>query len=320
MPNDKPSVHRMPPWQRDLLRMGACVLLGWAASVQGNWFEHFSHFAQRHERWQLDEWPLGLLLLSLGLVWFAARRLRELQAMLAERAAAEQRIAELLTHNQHLARQLIRVQEAERRSIARELHDEFGQGCTAIRIEARLLNHPEAPEAVRQGAQRIARSAEHLYGLVRELLVRLRPHSLDSLGLEAALHELCEGWEAQTGLACRLQAQLPQQPLDDAVAVTLFRLVQEGLTNIARHAGADEACVSLQAACWPQHPLQLQIEDNGCGLPGAANDESAAPPRTGFGLAGMRERVAALQGELHFDRAAAGGLRIHVTLPAERAA
>lgn len=320
MPDNKPSAHRPPTWQRDLLGVGACVLLGWVASVQGNWFEHFSRFAERHERWQLDEWPLGLLLLSLGLVWFAARRLRELQAMLAEREAAEQRIAELLTHNQHLARQLIRVQEAERRSIARELHDEFGQGCTAIRIEARLLNRPEAPEAVRQGAQRIARSAEHLYGLVRELLVRLRPHSLDSLGLEAALHELCEGWEAQTGLACRLQTQLPEQPLDDAVAVTLFRLVQEGLTNIARHAGADEACVSLQAAQWPRQPLQLQIEDNGCGLSGAANDEDSAPPRTGFGLAGMRERVAALQGQLQLDSAATGGLRIQVTLPAERVA
>src|SRR5450830_708172 len=296
MPKHWPLTHRPPRWQRDLLGMGACVLLGWVASVQGNWFEHFSRFAQRHERWQLDEWPLGLLLLSLGLVWFAVRRLRELRAMLAEREAAEQR------------------------SIARELHDEFGQGCTAIRIEARLLNRPEAPEAVRQGAQRIARSAEHLYGLVRELLVRLRPHSLDSLGLEAALHELCEGWEAQTGVACRLQTQLPEQPLDDAVAVTLFRLVQEGLTNIARHAGADEACVTLQAACWPNQPLQLQIEDNGCGLPGAANDEASAAPRTGFGLAGMRERVAALQGRLQFDSAATGGLRIHVTLPAERAA
>ena len=78
--------------------------------------------------------------------------------------------------------------------------------------------------------------------------------------------------------------------------------------------------MSLQAARWPHQPLQLQIEDNGCGLPGAANDESAAPPRTGFGLAGMRERVAALQGQLQFDSAATGGLRIHVTLPAERAA
>src|SRR5450830_861994 len=133
MPKHWPLTHRPPRWQRDLLGMGACVLLGWVASVQGNWFEHFSRFAQRHERWQLDEWPLGL-------VWFAVRRLRELRAMLAEREAAEQRIAELLTHNQHLARQLIRVQEAERRSIARELHDEFGQGCTAIRIAARLLN------------------------------------------------------------------------------------------------------------------------------------------------------------------------------------
>ena len=320
MPGQGPSPHLHPSWQGDLLGMGACVLLGWAVSVHGNWFEHFSRFAERHEQWQLDEWPMGLLLLSLGLVWFAGRRLRELRAMLAERQAAEQRIAELLTQNQHLARQLIRVQEAERRSLARELHDEFGQGCTAIRIEARLMNRPEAPEAVRQGAQRIARNAEHLYGLVRGLLVRLRPHSLDSLGLEDALHELCEGWEAQTGVTCRLHTQLPEQPLDDAVAVTLFRLVQEGLTNIARHAGADEACVSLQAAQWPRQPLQLQIEDNGCGLPGAANDEASAPPRTGFGLAGMRERVAALQGQLKFDSAATGGLRIQVTLPAERAA
>ncbi|MBV8619896.1 MAG: two-component sensor histidine kinase [Curvibacter sp.] len=298
-------------WRRDLVWLLGAVALEWYASARGNWSEHYSRFAQRYEDWQLDEWPLTLLMLSLGLCWFAWRRMGELREALAEHMAAEQRISELLEQNQHLARQLIGVQEEERRAIARELHDEFGQGCTAIRIEARLLAQNGAPDAVRQGAQRIGHHAEHLYRLVRERLTRLRPHSLDSLGLEAALQELCEGWEDQTGIACRVQAELPAQALDDAVAVTLFRLVQEGLTNIARHARASEAQVSLQAGNWPQQPLSLRIEDNGCGLPGAA------PPSGGFGLAGMRERVAALQGQWRLDRGTAGGVRIQVLLPAE---
>jgi two-component system sensor histidine kinase UhpB len=305
-------------WKRDVVALVSGAALLWYASIQGNWSEHYNRFAQRYENWQLDELPLTLLLLSLGLCWFAWRRVRELRLALAEHMAAEQRIGELLSQNRDLARQLIRVQEAERRSIARELHDEFGQGCTAIRIEARLLQQAGASQAVRDGAQRISSSAEHLYGLVRELLVRLRPHSLDSLGLEAALHELCEAWEAQTGMACQLHVELPALALDDAVAVTLFRLVQEGLTNIARHAHADETSIHLSAAQWPAQPLLLQIDDNGQGLPEAVHPaHTMGPPRSGFGLAGMRERVAALQGQLQLSRGAMGGLRIQVTLPAE---
>jgi two-component system sensor histidine kinase UhpB len=312
MPSAPSARHpaRHPAWRRDLIGLAAAVLLECAAAGWGDWSERYARFALRHEGWQVDEWPLTLLLLALGLCWFAWRRLRELRRLLAEQQAAEARIAELLARNQALARQLVQAQEAERRGLARELHDEFGQGCTAIRIEARLLQrHIEAPEALRQGARRIARSAEQLHALVRALLTRLRPPSLDSLGLAGALRELCETWEAQTGAVCGLRLHLPPQALDDAVAVTVFRLVQEGLTNVARHADADAVRIELQAAGWPQQALWLHLEDNGRGLP------DGGPAGQGLGLAGMRERVDALQGRLWLETAAGGGLRIRVCLP-----
>lgn len=273
--------------------------------------EKVAYWASGHEHWQLDELPLTLLSLSLGLAWFAFRQASVARKEIAERVRAEARIADLLACNRELSQSLILTAENERCALARELHDEVGQNCTAIRAEASYLMHahPDDNAGIVACAQRIAQASESLYTLVRHMLHRLRPSILDSLGLESALQDLCETWEEQFGVACGFFPRDIPPNLDDSTCITLFRLVQEGLTNVARHAGADQVRIDLHPGADGQC-FTLIIEDNGCGM--APSDGRQG----GFGLIGMRERVAGLQGQIHLISTPGRGLRIEVELPA----
>ena len=140
------------------------------------------------------------------------------------------------------------------------------------------------------------------------MLHRLRPAALDSLGLAAALQELCENWEVQHGVACGFFPRDVPPDLDDSTCITLFRLVQEALTNVARHSGADQVRIDLHPTADGQS-LALTVQDNGRGI-ALPNDGMR-----GFGLIGMRERVAGLGGQIQIQNAATGGLCIKVNLP-----
>lgn len=261
--------------------------------------ERLMHALWRHEHWQLDELVLSLLLLALGLAGFAVRRGRQ--------------VALLLAQNRALTQRLLRAQEEERCALARELHDVVGQDCTAIRAAASyILRARDGDQAnVQACAASIARSSEALHAMVRTMLRRLRPPVLDSLGLEAALQALCDSWAQQHGIACRFTPHAIPTGLDDGTATAIYRLVQEGLTNVARHAGADHATVELRADA--HGVLHLAIEDNGRGL---RHDV----PQAGFGMLGMRERVAGLRGHIRWISALGNGLRIEVALAARGAA
>ncbi|WP_180977572.1 ATP-binding protein [Janthinobacterium sp. ROICE36] len=254
--------------------------------------ERLAHALWRQEHWQLDELALSLLFLVLALAGFAVRRGRQ--------------VAFLLAQNRTLTQRLLRAQEEERCALARELHDEVGQDCTAIRAAASYILRASAGDQanVQACAASIARSAEALHAMVRSML---RPPVLDSLGLEAALQALCDSWAQQHGIACRFAPQAIPAGLDDNTATTIYRLVQEGLTNVARHAGADHATVELRADA--HGLLQLAIEDNGQGL---RQDRQQDP---GFGMLGMRERVAGLRGHIRWISALGNGLRIEVAMP-----
>jgi two-component system sensor histidine kinase UhpB len=174
----------------------------------GDWSERYARFALRHEGWQVDEWPLTLLLLALGLCWFAWRRLRELRRLLAEQQAAEARIAELLARNQALARQLVQAQEAERRGWRASCTTSSARAAPQSASRRACWQH-RGPEALRQGARH--RAVPNSCMRWCALLTRLRPPSLDSLGLAGALRELCETWEAQTGAVCGLRRTCPRR-------------------------------------------------------------------------------------------------------------
>ena len=297
--------------QTDLAIVAGVVLVFFMLACQVELAEKVAHWMSGHEHWQLDELPLTLLCLSAGLAWFAFRRAGVARQEIAERVRAEARIADLLAHNRELSQSLILTAENERCALARELHDEVGQNCTAIRAEASYLMHvqPGDNAGVVACGQRIAQASDSLYALVRHMLLRLRPAVLDSLGLESALQDLCETWEEQCGVACGFFPQDIPRNLDDSTCITLFRLVQEGLTNVARHAGADQVRIDL-------HPgadgkcFVLIIEDNGCGMAASGGRHG------GFGLIGMRERVAGLQGQIQLISTPGRGLRIEVELPA----
>lgn len=301
---------RYPKAGVDLVWLTGTVACFFALAGYLELSERVVRWGSGYESWQLDELPLTLLVLSIGLAWFAFRRVAEARREVFERVRAEAQVAELLARNRELSQRLIQTQESERRALARELHDEIGQECTAIRAEASYLEHAATGEgaAVVASARRIAGISEGLYVLVKDLLRRLRPTALDSLGLEPALQELCETWEKQSGIACGFFPQDIPDALDDAICITVFRLVQEALTNVARHAGADQVRIDFRRAAGGD-TLTLVIADNGRGLPDP--DE----PRPGFGLIGMRERVAGLHGTIRLLDAAGGGLRIEATLP-----
>ncbi|WP_127996540.1 ATP-binding protein [Piscinibacter defluvii] len=297
--------------RRDLLLVALATLATWVVSVVFELHERYFGWLARWERWQADEIPLALLVFSSGLAWYAFRRRREARRALAEREQARAQADTLLARNRELAQGLITLQESERAALARELHDEMGQRCTALRIETALLRQCAADDraGALAAAARADASAQALYQSVRELLQRLRPAQLDELGLVAALQALCEGWELRSGLACIfLHEGLHEgldEPLPEAVEVAVYRVAQEALTNAVRHAQAS----TLRLRVVRQGGrLRLEAHDDGRGM-------DLAAPRRGLGLLGASERAAAMGGQLRLDSAPGRGLRLLLELP-----
>lgn len=306
-----PALFALPSSLWDLVLVAVATGAAFAAAAALDLHELFAGWVSVYEHWQVDELPATLLVLAASLAWFAFRRWREARSEVARRRAVEVQVRELLERNRDLAQRLIQVQEAERRALARELHDELGQTCNGIRVEAAyIMNLAEGDkEAAAASARRIADAAEALYLLVRDMLRRLRPAVLDDLGLLPALQELCESWEERTGIACSFVPQGLAEDFapDDASAIALYRVVQEGLTNVLRHAAASRVRIALRLAEEGRR-LRLTLEDDGRGM-------DQARPSEGLGLLGMRERIAGLGGELAIESAPGQGVRLTVALP-----
>ncbi len=285
------------PALRDLFRVWVIVGAFWLLAMQLELSEKLAHWLQQYEYVQLDETPLTLLVLSMNLAWFAFRRIHE--------------VSELLTANRHLTQRLMSAQEDERRVLAQELHDEVGQACTALRIEAAYITKAihTNPAAALEAAQRIDQSSLRMHSLARDMLKRLRPPNLDSMGLGESLKELCRSWEQHCRTQCHTLIEALPHDLPDPLCTSLYRVTQEALTNIAKHAHATQVWVSLNHQ---QEVLTLTITDNGQGL------QPTQGGTHGLGLTGMRERIASLQGHIHFEDAQPG-LRIHVQVPLAKA-
>jgi signal transduction histidine kinase len=205
-----------------------------------------------------------------------------------ERRILAQRTQQL----EQLTQLLLRAQEEERRRIARELHDEAGQALTAAKISLDLAGHAEESDLV-------ARALEQ----VRDLSELLRPRALDDLGLVSALRALVDDFARRTQIDVSLETS-DEDPWPPEVALVVYRVAQEALTNVARHAGAQHAWVRVERT---DGRASLVIEDDGRGVGGV--------PRPHLGLLGMRERVTLVGGELMLGQAEAGGLRVEARLP-----
>jgi len=223
-------------------------------------------------------------------------------------AALEARSAEL----GRASASLLRAEEAERRRIARELHDETGQVLTAIRLELGLLagmaeQKPEAREAVDRALDLTGRALETIRATVRGL----RPAALDDLGLVPAVEALAEDFSGRTGIPVDLDAHGPPHDLPPEVEVALYRIFQEALTNVARHAEARRVWAWLRE---DPGEVVLVVEDDGRGFD-PAKTAKAGDHRAG--LAGMRERLLGLGGRLDVKSAIGTGTRLEARMPLE---
>lgn len=237
---------------------------------------------------------------------FALREFSRVAGAIDDLAAA---LNEGRAAQRQLARQLIEVQEAERKTLARELHDEMGQTLTAIGVTAAYLErHAGQLDAgrVAECAQDLRRDVKTSGEQLRGMLRQLRPHGLDSGGLASALRELVGNWQQREWCIDFQLAMPPVLPtLNETSSLVLYRIVQEGLTNVIRHSGARHCRVSMLVAA---DVLQLVIEDDGQGLP-------ASTPAHRGGLLGMTERLAMVGGRLEVNGKPGNGLQLRASLP-----
>jgi signal transduction histidine kinase len=260
---------------------------------------------------QRDLWQLLGLALVIG-VTIAV--IAVLYAGRLERQLRQQRARDLqLAHElQDLSAKLVTVQEEERRHIARELHDEIGQALTAIKVELayaqRSIEQSQGPATVLQAARNITDSALHQ---VRDLSYLLHPAALDEFGLVSAIDGHLKSFARRHGVAVELTHHGMESRLPPAIESAAYRIVQEAVTNIAKHAHATECRVSLER----NGALRLTIEDNGSGFDVQAVRTS---DRRGLGLIGMRERASHLNGTVQVNSGLGLGTRIIVELPVRR--
>ncbi|MEA2722761.1 MAG: hypothetical protein QOH59_532, partial [Gemmatimonadales bacterium] len=203
-------------------------------------------------------------------------------------------------------RRLLEMQESERQSMARELHDEIGQVLTSLGIMLELV--PRLPRE-QVGARIIEAQAvlDGLIGQVRNLALDLRPAVLDDLGLLAALLWLFDRYTGQSGVQVHFEQHgLEERRFDAEIEITAYRIIQEALTNVARHAGVRRASVRVWAT---SEVLRLQIEDLGAGF--SLHSHSSG----GVGLTGMRQRATIAEGRLTIDSSPGAGTRITAELP-----
>lgn len=258
------------------------------------------------ERFQLDELPAVLLVLALGLAWFAARRYGEAGRELRRRELAEARLASALSENRRLSRQYVQLQEAERKHLARELHDELGQYLNVIKLDAVGLRDRPDLSGVGDSAAAIVTNCNHIHTALTALIRQLRPVALDDLGLAAALEHCVDTWRprlADVELDLTLDGELGDLP--ENLSLTIYRVFQEGLNNVAKHARARHVALKLVRG---RSALEMSIKDDGVGA-----DRGA--PSQGLGLIGIRERVAALAGELRVRTVPGNGFELTVQIP-----
>jgi signal transduction histidine kinase len=203
-------------------------------------------------------------------------------------------------------RRVIEGQELERRRLARELHDETGQALTSILLGLKSIRSANGPQAAVQAEEEVRGLVVQALQEVRRLAVELRPKALDDFGLVAALERLAESFTEQTGIAIAFQSLLPSARLTPEIETALYRIVQESLTNIVKHAQAHSVSIVLGRK---SDSVSVIVEDDGVGFD---------PDRTregGLGLIGMRERVSLIGGRLTIESRPGAGTAFVAEVP-----
>jgi PAS domain S-box-containing protein len=233
----------------------------------------------------------------------------ELRSEIAERRRVEEQLRASLDQLRALAARLQSVREEERKHVAREIHDELGQACTAIKMDLALIGHRITPRQTK-----LRGKINSALGLVNDMIFtlrriasELRPRPLDDLGLPAALEWQAQEFENRTGIQCALVLAEDVPSLDPEQSTAIFRIFQECLTNVARHAEATkvEACLKTTGS-----HLVFQVSDNGKGF-----DHEEARRRGSLGLLGMQERALLVNGSLAVEGGPGVGTTMTLRIP-----
>jgi PAS domain S-box-containing protein len=232
-----------------------------------------------------------------------------LEAQMGSRVEAEAKLMRSQEQLRALSTRLISIQEDERSRIALEVHDELGQLLTALKIDLAWLNtrleagQPELKDKI----EKMNGLVDSTVGVVRRIAARMRPRILDDFGLAAAVEAHLKEFGDRTGIACELTIRPQDLEVDSARSTAVFRIFQEALTNVARHAMARWVGVRLTAR---GGSLCLSVQDDGCGF----RDRKLMDPGS-LGLVGMRERVLPWGGELSIRSTQGKGTTVRVRIP-----
>ncbi|MGY3616336.1 histidine kinase [Bradyrhizobium sp. USDA 10063] len=243
-------------------------------------------------------------------------RFRSMELAMIGQAVGElgDRLAQAREERAVLTRRLLEIRSDERRALARELHDEFGQNLTAILAFANTIEAASAKAQdrgdVAQDARMISQATLHIMACLRGTLNRLRHPPAEELGLEASLISLVDSWRSQNATQPMIQLDLKGDFADvrGTVAATAYRVAQECLTNSLRHSAAREIVLRIERRTGVENALLVRVEDDGGG------DAAKVAQSAGLGLTGIRERVTALGGSLSIARARRG-LSVAATIP-----
>jgi signal transduction histidine kinase len=222
----------------------------------------------------------------------------------------EVRTAELTELSQHL----IRVSEEEKAKLARELHDTLGSNLTAINMDLNWIQRrmPEGGREVRERLQRVLQLLADTVELKHEVIEGLRPSHLDNLGLAFAMRSHCREFTRRTGLPCDVAVEEDFDDLDPAWSIAFYRIVQEALTNVTKHAQATHVRIALTREA---EGVRLRVIDDGAGL----SDEALSKPKS-HGIVGMRERMREMGGQFSIRRPASGkGTVVEAFIPGRKA-
>ncbi len=210
-----------------------------------------------------------------------------------------------------LSAYLQEVREEERKSIAREIHDELGQALTTIKLELSLLREEVIHDATAANSriQSLKKMVDDTIQSVKQIITKLRPGLLDDLGLTAAIEWQANEFQHRTGIVCEVSVDSDEKGIDPEISTAMFRIFQETLTNITRHSGATRVKVELRNM---ENSIELKVEDNGRGI----THQEISDPKS-FGLIGIRERTQYLGGTVEISGVLDHGTTIIVRLPSQ---
>lgn len=270
---------------------GLTALVGWHAGI-----------------WQRGAEAVLSLLATTALAWVIALSINAVVKESERRQETLEALAQTRAELAATARHAGVLEERQR--LAREIHDTVAQGLTSVitQLEAAEQALDDRPDEARRHLVSARRGARAGLSEARRSVRDLRPDLLDGASLADALEQACRGWSVETGVLAQLRTTGSPTPLHPETETTLLRTTQEALANVAKHAGATRVTVTLS---YLTDTVTLDIDDDGTGFAGPP----AAPGDGGFGLAGMRERIAAVGGRLDIESAPGSGTTIAASVP-----